>query len=407
LSQVSQRETEVVPTSKGKFSRIPPNVVLLIVAFSINAMGFNYLMVYITAYMPALGVSAGDVGWLLGAEGLTMMLVGIPFGLLSDRRGRKKIMIGGALGIAPILFIFALTSNLLYLVVACIIAGVVEGAFLTTANAVLADMTVREIRDAAFALSFILATAIGGLGFAFPFAFPWLSSAIGVQVHTLHNDALLIFGFVSILTALAIWRILRTYKESPRPSELKHLRTILKFSGSNSIIGLGAGFIIPLIPTWFYLKLGVPDSISGPLLAVASVTMGLAAILSPKMASRFGFVRTIVFNQGLSTVFMLSLAFVGDPILAGLLYVFRAALMNMSSPLSDTLLMSIVAPEERGLASAINGVVWRFPNSITTIIGGYILKSGDFSLPFFLATGFYVLGITCFYAMFKDASLVS
>ena len=180
------------------------------------------------------------------------------------------------------------------------------------------------------------------------------------------------------------------------------MRNLIKFSGANSLIGLGAGFIIPLIATWFFLKFGVSDRYSGPLLAVSSITIGLSGLLSPRMAKRFGIVRAIVINQGLSTVFMISLAFAGNPALAATLYIVRAALMNMSSPLSDSFLMGLVPKERRGLASAINSVVWRLPNSVTTIAGGIILASGNYALPFELATAFYVVAILLFYVFFRN-----
>jgi predicted MFS family arabinose efflux permease len=120
------------------------------------------------------------------------------------------------------------------------------------------------------------------------------------------------------------------------------------------------------------------------------------------MSRRFGIVRAIVINQGLSTIFMISLVFVTGPIIAAALYVVRAALMNMSSPLSDSFLMGLVPRERRGLASAINSVIWRLPNSVTTIIGGAILASGNYSLPFELATLFYVIAISLFYMFFRN-----
>jgi predicted MFS family arabinose efflux permease len=99
---------------------------------------------------------------------------------------------------------------------------------------------------------------------------------------------------------------------------------------------------------------------------------------------------------------MLSLAFVPDVRLAGGLYITRAALMNVSVPLQDSYLMGIMSQDERGLASSINTVVWRIPNSITTVIGGLILATGSFDIPFYLATVFYVISITLFYAQFKN-----
>ncbi|MCJ7517152.1 MAG: MFS transporter, partial [Methanomassiliicoccales archaeon] len=140
----------------------------------------------------------------------------------------------------------------------------------------------------------------------------------------------------------------------------------------------------------------------GPLLAVAGITIGFATVASSALALRFGAVRAIVMTQGLSTVFMLSLAFVPTAALAGVLYLVRSTLMNMSSPLADSLLMGIVPKEQRGLASAINSLIWRLPNSVSTILGGMLLASGSYDVPFFIAAAFYIVSITLFYRIFKN-----
>jgi predicted MFS family arabinose efflux permease len=99
---------------------------------------------------------------------------------------------------------------------------------------------------------------------------------------------------------------------------------------------------------------------------------------------------------------MLALAFAPDPVTAGGLYVVRTMLMNMSSPLSDAFLMGIITKEERGLASAINSIVWRLPHSVTTVIGGVLLGMGLYSEPFYLAALFYVASVGLFYALFRN-----
>ena len=157
-----------------------------------------------------------------------------------------------------------------------------------------------------------------------------------------------------------------------------------------------------MIPTWLYLKFAVPATYSGPLLALAGATIGLAAVYSPRLASRIGLVKAVVLAQGLSLVFMLALAFEGNVLAAAAIYVVRTVLMNMSQPLMDSYLMGIVAPEQRGFASSVNSVIWRIPNSVTTIIGGVILASGNFVLPFVLAGGFYAVSISLFYPTFRN-----
>jgi predicted MFS family arabinose efflux permease len=153
---------------------------------------------------------------------------------------------------------------------------------------------------------------------------------------------------------------------------------------------------------WLLLKFDVPDSLSGPLLAVGSILMGAAAIVSSALAHKYGMIRSIVLVQGLSTVFMFSLAFIPNAAVAAGFYLIRAALMNMGVPLMDSFLMGIITKEERGLASAINSIFWRLPNSASTIVGGILLASGNYEAPFILATVFYVVSITLFYQTFKN-----
>jgi len=390
----------------GFLSGVPRQVKSLILVLSLNTLAVGYFIVFLTGYLPQEGISSRLIGTIVGAEGITMVIAGIPLGLLSDRKGRKWILTVSAAGLSPVLFILAFTRNPALLIFSGIIAGMAEGGFLSTVNATIADQTPTASRNSAFSFSFLLSTIFSGLGLSLSFIFPFLETLLGFTSAEMHEDVLIIFGSLVIATPFSLFFLLRNYKEKTSQDSIASspdsMKNLVKFSGANSLIGLGAGFIIPLIATWFFLKFGISDNYSGPLLAISNITMGMSALLSPRMSRRFGIVRAIAINQGLSTVFMISLAFVGGPVLAASLYVIRAALMNMSSPLSDSFLMGLVPKERRGLASAINSVVWRLPNSVTTIIGGAILASGNYSLPFELAALFYIIAISLFYTFFKD-----
>src|SRR5947208_14229212 len=98
---------------------------------------------------------------------------------------------------------------------------------------------------------------------------------------------------------------------------------------------------------------------------------------------------------------MFSLAFVTNAVAAAGLYMVRAALMNMSAPIGDSFLMGIVAPEQRGLASAVNSIVWRLPNSVTAILGGILMAAGYLDIPIFLATAFNLAPIVSVYVVFR------
>ncbi len=76
--------------------------------------------------------------------------------------------------------------------------------------------------------------------------------------------------------------------------------------------------------------------------------------------------------------------------------------MNMAGPILDSYLMGIVTSEERGLASAINSIIWTIPNSVTTVIGGLMFAAGMFELPFIIAAILYMIAITAFYINFRN-----
>jgi len=395
------------------FSEVPPTVKWLIYLSSFSAVSYGYLFILIPGYLvePEIGLSGADVGLLLGVIGITFAVLAIPIGILADRKGRKWLLIVGMIGTSPPLFVFAFTQEMSYLLPASVAMGAVEVAFVTTWNALIADLTSVEKRPAAFALSFIVGTITFGLGFALPGVFPWLEATTGWSSYSVHMGTLILLGILSFMSAIGMWLLLRGLHEDVHPGERvikrESLALLVKFSGINSLIGLGAGFIIPLIPTWLFLKFGVGDNYSGPLLMVSSIAMGLAAFASSPLARKHGMVLAIVMTQSLSTVFMFTLAFADMAVLAAALYLIRAVLMNMGIPLLDAYLMGIVRKEERGVASAVNAVVWRLPNSATAIVGGILLNQGSYSLPFFLATACYVVGIALFYYFFRDVKPVS
>jgi len=390
------------------FKSVPSRVKWLVYLTSFSSIAYGYIIIAITAYLPEMGMSSGDVGLLIGVNGLVFVVSAIPIGMLADRKGKKLIFMLGMMGIPPSILVYAFTTDLGALLVATSLAALCEGAFASTWNALIADQTTKQNRNQAFSLSFIVGNASFGIGFAIPFLFPTIQGWTGLTSEEIHNYAFIVMAGLAAVSPILLWPLLRDYNEEVAPrTELvrgKSTGVLMKFSGVNSMIGLGAGFIIPLIPTWFLLKYGVTDAWSGPLLAVSNITIGLAAILSPRIADKHGMIKAIVVTQAVSTCFMLSLAFMPGAVLAAGMYLVRAALMNMAVPLLDSYLMGIVTKEERGFASALNSLIWRLPNSVSTIVGGWLLEDGEYELPFFIATAFYAVGIGLFYKMFKDVA---
>ena len=386
------------------FGAIPRNTRNVVLGAGPLAAGLGFYQVAIAVFLPLEGISVTKLGILLTTLGLTTVAFSIPIAVLSDRHGRKEIMLVGAILGAIVIAIPGLSSNFPILETSAIVGGLAQAMYVGTWSAYLADTTTFDVRPETFSLSFMTFAIAGGVGSFLPVFFPFF----GTNLFTAHRITFVALGFVSSLTAVTVhkWGI-RTKPESSRKGILprKSLGIIMKFSAANLLIGLGAGLIIPLIPTWFLLRFHVTDVFSGPLIASSNIIMGVTAVAAPRIARRIGLVNGIVMTQTMATIFLLAIPFCPTAAVAGVVYVIRAVLMNMASPLSDTFLMNIIAEDERATASSFNSVLWNLPNAGSTVVGGSILNQGDLSSPFYLCGALYATSIVLFYTIFRKSNV--
>ena len=90
------------------------------------------------------------IGLAMGVYGLTQALLQIPFGLASDRLGRKRVIVAGLLVFAAGSFMAAMASSLGWLIVGRALQG--AGAVSAAVTALLADQTRDVVRTKAMAL---------------------------------------------------------------------------------------------------------------------------------------------------------------------------------------------------------------------------------------------------------------
>lgn len=122
-------------------------------------------------------------GWLLAAYSVMQFLFSPVLGNLSDKYGRRPILLGSLLGFAIDYFFLAFAPTIWWLFVGRIIAGI-TGASFTTASAYIADVSPPEKRaqnfgiiGAAFGLGFIIGPVLGGILGDWNIKLPFLTAA--------------------------------------------------------------------------------------------------------------------------------------------------------------------------------------------------------------------------------------
>jgi predicted MFS family arabinose efflux permease len=79
--------------------------------------------------------------------------------------------------------------------------------------------------------------------------------------------------------------------------------------------------------------------------------------------------------------------------------------MNMASPLQNSMIMGLVAEDERGTAAGISGALWRLPNAASVLVGGWLMGLGLLAAPFFLAGILYIISIALFWFYFRNTKM--
>lgn len=175
--------------------------------YASRMLGLFMVLPVLALYADTLeGATPLLVGLALGVYGLTQAVLQIPFGLLSDRIGRKRVIAIGLLIFAAGSIVAAMADTIGGVIVGRALQG--SGAIAAAIMALLADQTREQVRTAAMAtiglsigVSFAIAMVLG----------PWLASWGGLSS---------LFWFTALLTLvglLVLWRWV-----PPAPRRLRH-----------------------------------------------------------------------------------------------------------------------------------------------------------------------------------------
>jgi MFS transporter, DHA1 family, tetracycline resistance protein len=145
-----------------------PLATILLVVF-VDLIGFGMIIPILPLYAKNFQAAEWQIGLLLGCYSFMQFLASPVLGYISDRIGRKPVLLVSLIGSAIGYAVMASAASLTMLFIARIIAGIC-GASVGTAAAYIADITPPENRSrrmgligAAFGVGFVLGPAIGGI----------------------------------------------------------------------------------------------------------------------------------------------------------------------------------------------------------------------------------------------------
>jgi len=172
-----------------------PLATLFIIVF-IDLMGFGIVIPLLPLYGERYHPSALAMGFLLSAYSAMQFAAAPVLGRLSDRFGRKPVLLVSLAGSVAGYLLFAFAHSYAVLLAARVIDGI-SGGNISTAQAYVADVTTPETRakgmgmiGAAFGLGFIFGPAIAGIAIHWG---PWAPGVAAAAMSALAFVATLIF----------------------------------------------------------------------------------------------------------------------------------------------------------------------------------------------------------------------
>lgn len=349
------------------------------------APAFIFANMYTTqAILPVLShdfrISAPTAGLTVSLLVLAVAMGSLFYGPLSDRIGRKPVMVGTSFLVIIPTLLCGLAPNFALLVVLRAIQGLLMPGLTSVAIPYVNEEFAGKGRGLAMGI-YVSGLTLGGL-----FARVGSAALTGLYNWRL---ALLIFTLPTLIAALAMWRLLpdTTSKQARLAPSLHMDSSILRQTlrdmalhwRNRRLVGafiIGFTLFFGFIGTFTYL----PYYLTGPYFKLPTITLGLVYLLwltgifSPAagtLAGRIGSRRAIAFSMGLAAIGLLVTLIPDLPIvLVGLGFL---ALGMFATVPAVNLYLGEQATTAKGAAASIYLSLYYFGGSFGAVLPGFAL----------------------------------
>jgi MFS family permease len=378
------------------------NLLIIALIAIVNALGYGIIIPVLYSYTQKFGLNAFQYGLLFALFSLCQFLATPIIGRLSDKYGRKPLLLASIGGTAISFFMMAFAPNAIILFIARALDGLTAGN-IPVAAAVISDTTEPKDRvkgfgiiGASFGFGLFVGPAISGLTVGISPAIPFI-----------------IAGVISIIAVLLTWFLLP--ETNQHIGEVKHssLFNFSKLFHSLFDPNVGVTFLITLI---YFISFGIFITSFQPFAqGVLKLTpqwisfvfsfFGLIGIISQVF-----FVQRLSRWFGLKKAFSISLAVVTIGfLLIGIsnslvMFLFAAVLMgffnNSVQPLTQAILSEETDAKSQGTMQGLNASYMSIGMIIGPLVAGAL---ANFSLgaPFYGAALFVLVGFILSYGIMR------
>ncbi|QBY04530.1 MFS transporter [Thalassotalea sp. HSM 43] len=359
---------------------------ILFLTVFIDLIGFGIVIPILPFLAPKLGASNFDIAMIIAIYSVFAGLVGTLWGKLSDKIGRKPVIMFCLLVTAASYVLLANAETLTMVYIARILAGCVAGIY-GVAGAMVADLSTPENRaksmglvGAAFGLGMVVGPFLGGVlaGDEINFLLPCM-----------------VAGGMSLMAAIFAAIFLTESLDKKQRQEHKEIRdaigktssyNILKQSGNrwlvlqfllHSMVITTVSYLFPLwtgeLLNWGPKQIGIVFGIQG--LVMAALQAKLIAVL----AKKFGEIPVLTFGVALLTLGFCMASFSTTQFFMVASFFTTISGASMCMPLMNSLISQRTEVQYRGRIMGAAGAMGAWGRVVGPLLAGSLLSLSGFT----------------------------
>ncbi len=365
---------------------------------AIRGFADGFVSVLLAQYLTALGFSPVQVGAIVTGTLLGSAALTLGFGLTAHRYELRTLLVAATV-LMTLTGIGFLSITWFWPLLVVAVLGTLNpsagdvSVFLPAEQAFVATKVSAPRRPRLFAtynIAGIWAGALGALLSGVPVA---LARREGWDSTTAQRASFGLYAAAAVVIFFVYRRLQRdgdvVRPGSPRASAgvLRHSRrTVLELAALFSLDSAGGGFVVTsLLVLWLHLRFDLSAGVTGAVFFAAGVLGGFSQFLAPRLAARFGLIRTMAFTHMPANALLALTAFAPNGAIAITMLLIRSLFAQMDVPARQAFVMTVVPAEERAAASSVTNVPRSLASAATPLLAGILLTHSTFGWPLLIA----------------------
>ena len=352
-------------------SRLTRDSQLLVAGQGVRAFGYGFTAVLLGALLASRGYGHLQAGALLTALIAGTALSSLVVGAVADRFGRRRsyAAVFALIGLAGA--VVAVGAPYAVLVVVAL-TGALSTDVVDNGPATTLEQTMLAAEDAGTARVYGVYNAIGAGAGALG-ALAQALPGVGPQ-HAWLFAVLIPVSLIGMALAAALSPSVEAARRPARHERAGPTSPVVRrLAALFAVDAAGGGLVTTAFLSYLFSeRYSVSVASLGALFFTTSLVQAVAVSIAPRLARRFGLVRTMVGTHLPSNVLLASVAFAPTFPVAVALLLARTTLSQMDVPTRQALVMSVVTPEERIRAAAVTNAARYTVRPLGPVLAGML-----------------------------------